>query len=572
MKSFSVSYKLIDNTRVFLNIHHHTFFDGLFRRCGTFYGWGRKHSGQKAVELSQKHDTSFVLLEDGFIRSLGLGVDGSPSFSIIEDDVGIYYDATAPSRLENILNTYDFASDVALIATAREAMYLIRHHHISKYNHASDLPEGFFESELDLPQGHHARLRGRSARRVNDEEMTKRVLIVAQTAGDASLSYGMGNQFTTDQMIDAAIAENPDATVYLKIHPDVLCGKKSSDIDIERARQKCIIIEENIDPISLLEHFDIVYTKTSQMGFEALILGKKCVCFGMPFYAGWGITDDRVSSERCNRQVTVEEVFAAAYILYTRYYNPYQKRSSDIIDTIHEIVRQRRMRQNRPPKDKTIRILAIGDSHIRVFEHSYFGRFFPNIAFKIIYVPGATASGIRNVNSLTQAYSIFKAALEEGGYDEIFVTLGEVDAAYAIWKRAEVRGTEIAILLEDVVAKYEEFIHSLCNYAPTTVISAPLQTISDCRGCGDETSKVRSSIDISIVERTRLTLDFNKKIKMFCAQQKIDYFDFDTIALGKEGMVRSWLVHPDNPCDHHYRRWVYAMLIIGKLMMRKFFK
>ena len=548
MKAFSLSRQLIKNTQSFLDICDYTFLDRLFSRTGTFYGWGRKRSGQKAVELSQKHDTSFVLLEDGFIRSLGLGVDGSPSFSIVEDDVGIYYDATAPSRLENILNTYDFASDAALMATAREAIELIRNHHISKYNHAPDMPEGYFEDEY------------------------KRVLIVAQTAGDASLSYGMGNHFTTDQMIDTAIAENPDATVYLKIHPDVLCGKKSSDIDIESARQKCIIIEENINPISLLEHFDTIYTKTSQMGFEALILGKKCVCFGMPFYAGWGITDDRVSCERRNRQVPVEEVFAAAYILYTRYYNPYQKRPSDIIDTIHEIVRQRRMGQNRPPKDKTIRILAIGDSHIRVFEHSYFGRFFPNIAFKIVYVPGATASGIRNVNSLTQAYSIFKAALEEGGYDEIFVTLGEVDAAYAIWKRAEVRGTEIAILLEDVVGKYEEFIHSLCNYAPTTVISAALQTISDCRGCGDETSKVRSSIDISIVERTRLTLDFNKKIKMFCAQQKIDYFDFDTIALGKEGMVRSWLVHPDNPCDHHYRRWVYAMLIIGKLMMRKFFK
>lgn len=533
-----------------------------------FRGWGRKRTGRFALWCHRRFGGSLTLLEDGFIRSLGLGVDGSPSFSIIEDDVGIYYDATAPSRLENILNTYDFASDAALMATAREAMEMIREHRISKYNHAADLPEGFFgDGSRIYPIGHVE-----SGMTGEKSEVTNRVLIVAQTAGDASLSYGMGNHFTTDQMIDAAIAENPDATVYLKIHPDVLSGKKSSDIDIERARQKCIIIEQDINPISLMEHFDTVYTKTSQMGFEALIMGKKCVCFGMPFYAGWGITDDRVSSERCNRQVTVEEVFAAAYILYTRYYNPYQKRPSDIIDTIHEIVRQRRMRQNRPPKDKIIRILAIGDSHIRVFEHSYFGRFFPNIAFKIIYVPGATASGIRNVNSLTQAYSIFKAALEEGGYDEIFVTLGEVDAAYAIWKRAEVRGTEIAILLEDVVGKYEEFIHSLCHYAPTTVISAPLQTISDCRGCGDETSKVRSSIDISIVERTRLTLDFNKKIKMFCTEQKIDYFDFDTIAMGKEGMVRSWLVHPDNPCDHHYRRWVYAMLIIGKLMMRKFFK
>lgn len=283
-----------------------------------FKGWGRKRTGKFALWCHKNFGGKQTLLEEGFIRSLGLGVDGSPSFSIIEDDVGIYYDATAPSRLENILNTYDFASDAALMATAREAMAMICEHCISKYNHASDMPEGFFGDEY------------------------KRVLIVAQTAGDASLIYGMGNHFTTDQMIDAAIAENPDATVYLKIHPDVLCGKKSSDIDIESACQKCIIIEENINPISLLEHFDTVYTKTSQMGFEALIMGKKCVCFGMPFYAGWGITDDRMRCERRKRKLSMEEVFTAAYILYTRYHNPYTNSPSDILDTIHEIVKRKK--------------------------------------------------------------------------------------------------------------------------------------------------------------------------------------------------------------------------------------
>ena len=202
--------------------------------------------------------------------------------------------------------------------TAREAMGLIREHRISKYNNAPDIPEGYFAGN------------------------SRRVLIVAQTAGDASLHYGMGERFTTNEMIDAAITENQDAEIWLKIHPDVFSGKKRSDIDIDAARKKCRIIEENLNPISLLEHFNTVYTKTSQMGFEALITGKKCVCFGMPFYAGWGITDDRVSCKRRTRRLSVEEVFAASYILYTRYHNPYTNRSSDIIDTIHEIMRQRK--------------------------------------------------------------------------------------------------------------------------------------------------------------------------------------------------------------------------------------
>ncbi len=77
------------------------------------------------------------------------------------------------------------------------------------------------------------------------------------------------------------------------------------------------------------------------MGFEALLLGKECVCFGMPFYGGWGLSDDRVKCQRRNRKLTIEEVFAGAYILYSRYYNPYRLQPSDIIDTIKTIIRYR---------------------------------------------------------------------------------------------------------------------------------------------------------------------------------------------------------------------------------------
>jgi capsular polysaccharide export protein len=77
------------------------------------------------------------------------------------------------------------------------------------------------------------------------------------------------------------------------------------------------------------------------MGFEALLLGKECVCFGMPFYAGWGLTDDRIKCSRRKRKLTVNQLFAGAYILYTRYYNPYLDKESDIIDTLYSIKKQR---------------------------------------------------------------------------------------------------------------------------------------------------------------------------------------------------------------------------------------
>ena len=283
-----------------------------------FKGWGRKRTGRFALWCHKRFDGKLTLLEDGFIRSIGLGIDGSPSFSLVEDDVGIYYDATSPSRLENILNSYNFNADEGLMQRAREAMVLMKEYCISKYNNAPLLDE----TEVSIPGENN-------------------ILVVAQTAGDASLKYGMLDDFSTDEMIDAAILENPDAKVYLKIHPDVLSGKKESDIDMEAAKNKCIIIEENVNPISLLKQFSKVYTKTSGMGFEALLVGCECVCFGMPFYAGWGVTDDRSKCERRRQTRSVEEIFAAAYILYTRYANPYTKRASDIIESISTIVRYR---------------------------------------------------------------------------------------------------------------------------------------------------------------------------------------------------------------------------------------
>lgn len=232
----------------------------------------------------------------------------------MKDDVGIYYDATTPSRLECLLNTHDFEYDLELMQTAKDAIELIKKHHISKYNHTSDIDEDYFS---------------------NDGK--RRILIVAQTLGDMSLKYGMAEQFSTDELIKIAIDENPDAHIYLKVHPDVLSGKKRSDIDIEKAVFTCKIIAEDINPISLLKCIDKVYTKTSQMGFEALLLGKECVCFGMPFYAGWGVTTDKLTCKRRTARRRVEEIFAAAYILYSRYVDPYEKKESDVLSVIDKI-------------------------------------------------------------------------------------------------------------------------------------------------------------------------------------------------------------------------------------------
>nr|WP_276148422.1 capsular polysaccharide biosynthesis protein [Campylobacter jejuni] len=278
-----------------------------------FFGWGRKKSGLKAMNLAKKYKAKFILLEDGFIRSLNLGVENSPSFSMVKDDIGIYYDATMPSKLENLLNTCEFKDEE--IKQAKKAIELIKKYKISKYNNNLDIPDNYFQKD------------------------EKRVLIITQTANDASLEFGLAKDFKTLDMIKDAIKENPKSTIYIKIHPDVLSGKKQSDLDLNSLPKECILITENFNPIALLEFFDKVYTKTSGMGFEALMQECECICYGMPFYAGWGLTKDKLECKRRMQKRSLEEVFYAAYILYSEYFNPYLNQKSNIFDTIQTLAK-----------------------------------------------------------------------------------------------------------------------------------------------------------------------------------------------------------------------------------------
>ncbi|MFG5150264.1 capsular polysaccharide biosynthesis protein [Campylobacter lari] len=316
MKLYTTSKRLKENIENFykINLYH------ICKNTGKediFVGWGRKKSGLKAIALAKKYNVKFLLLEDGFLRSLNLGVEKSPSFSIVKDEVGIYYDATAPSKLENILNTYEFSTKE--LEQAKKAIELIKTEKLSKYNNNLCIPKDLFST--------------------NEE----RVLIITQVANDASLKFGLADSFSTQEIINDTIKENPNAKIYIKIHPDVLSGKKQSDFNAQDLPSKCVVIKENYNPIELLSHFKKVYTKTSGMGFEALMLGCECVCYGVPFYAGWGLTQDKQACKRRFKKRTLEEVFCAAYILYSEYFNPYLNQKSDIFDTIHTLAKYKKI-------------------------------------------------------------------------------------------------------------------------------------------------------------------------------------------------------------------------------------
>lgn len=280
-------------------------------------GWGLKPTSVRARQHAQRNKLAYIALEDGFIRSLGLGVNGFQPHSMVVDETGIYYDASRPSDLENWLNTATF--DGEELEQAERCMALIARYRLSKYNHAPDQP-------------------------VNNASR-ERVLVVDQTAGDASIHYGGASASSFNQMLEAALAEHPNAEILVKIHPDVIAGKKQGHLLNAANHPRCKVIGEDLNPWALFDQVDHVYVVTSQLGFEALLAGKQVHCFGIPFYAGWGLTHDQLPCHRRRVKRTLVEVFAAAYLRYCRYANPYTRQSATLEETIAVIADQKRQQE-----------------------------------------------------------------------------------------------------------------------------------------------------------------------------------------------------------------------------------
>jgi len=282
---------------------------------GFVIGWGRKKTSYKARAYAKKTGVDYVSLEDGFLRSLGLGVNGAIRHSLIVDHTGIYYDVTQSSDLEKLILLSDKLPEHEL-KRAEHCIQQLLKYRLSKYNHSPF-------SSLDTAA-----------------DKTK-ILVVDQTLGDASVQYGGADETTFRKMLKTAISENPSAEILVKVHPDVLRGKKKGYL-LEAAKElNSRILADDINPWSVLDVVEHVYVVTSQLGFEALLAGKKVTCFGMPFYAGWSITDDRSNCERRNKYRTLQQVFFAAYIQYCRYINPYTGEQCEIEDTIRLISEQK---------------------------------------------------------------------------------------------------------------------------------------------------------------------------------------------------------------------------------------
>ena len=263
---------------------------------------------QKADELAAKtgrgrmvwagksadHDSA-LRVEDGFLRSKGLGAELTPPLSLVLDDLGIYYDPTHPSRLENLINASDNLSD-ADIHRAEHLIHRITTAGLSKYNlDAAEL-------STQLPTG-------------------RRILVPGQVEDDASIKLGTTDIATNRDLLAATRAANPAAIIVYKPHPDVEAGLRNGAV--ANMDEFADVVLENTSAIAALDAVDEVWTMTSTIGFEALLRGKKVTCLGTPFYAGWGLTDDRAfPSTRRTAMPSLAQIAHAVLIDYPRYFDP----------------------------------------------------------------------------------------------------------------------------------------------------------------------------------------------------------------------------------------------------------
>ena len=227
-------------------------------------------------------------IEDGFIRSAGLGAALVQPCSVTLDSRAPHYDTSRPSDLEVLLQNRAFAA--AELIRAERLIARIRQGGITKYNLAGTEPV--------LPPD----------RRI--------VVVLGQVDDDLSVKLG-GCGETIAGMVARVRREEPAAYIVFKPHPDVVSGLREGllapDVDA---------VLPDVSLSALFERADSVHVLTSLGGFEALLRGCEVVVHGQPFYSGWGLTRDLRPQARRTRQLALAELVAGALIEYPVYYHP----------------------------------------------------------------------------------------------------------------------------------------------------------------------------------------------------------------------------------------------------------
>jgi capsular polysaccharide export protein len=247
-------------------------------------------------EYAKNNNIVVIRTEDGLIRSVTLGSTFTRPASIILDTKGIYFNPLVPSNLEDILQNYDFSKDELERATKLQQSVIEAK--FSKYNHLEHKKLNIDKSKYD-----------------------KIILVVGQVDDDMSIKLG-GYGLKNKDLLQLVRQNNPNSYIIYKPHPDVLSGNRIGHIPKEITDKYANEVQTYISIDSCINASDEVHTITSASGFDALLRGKKVYTYGMPFYAGWGLTTDYRTCKRRTRKLQLSQLIAAVLIVYPIYLSP----------------------------------------------------------------------------------------------------------------------------------------------------------------------------------------------------------------------------------------------------------
>lgn len=193
--------------------------------------------------------------------------------------------------------------------------------------------QGFSESDLDQARELIGILREKRLTKYNltgggvslDSYLTKNrkiILVPGQVEEDASISFGSPEVKSNIDLLRRVRAAEPDAYLIFKAHPDLVAGARHGNVLPDGYSAACDLAVTEGNVLDWLDVSDEVHTMTSTVGFEALIRNKPVVTYGMPFYAAWGLTTDRLNCPRRTRKLTLEDLVCGALVKYPRYLNP----------------------------------------------------------------------------------------------------------------------------------------------------------------------------------------------------------------------------------------------------------
>lgn len=263
--------------------------------------WGRKTNTVTAIAFAKRNHLPVIYLEDGWLRTSSRNAHSRSCYSLLVDHSGVYYDVNTPSDIEHTLNLP--ADEFAALVSKEDELYAhqcmqrLTSNNISKYNFASSKAASL---KSDKPQ----------------------IIVVDQTRDDASVVNGAMDEVRFAHMLEAACLENPHCEIVVRTHPDVVSGRRAGYLT-DLAKQKGLTVSVgNSNAIQVVKQASKVYVGTSQLGYEALLCGVPVAVFGKPFYAGWGLTDDRQPITHRVQRRSLTQIFYVSHVMLARYVNP----------------------------------------------------------------------------------------------------------------------------------------------------------------------------------------------------------------------------------------------------------